>query len=79
MEKEEHLRAFAKAIKALASSWDYWMDPKVLTILELANALIEEQILLEKVYETERAPNDSFYSEAKEIPSVDDLKQMFED
>lgn len=55
-------------------------DPKVEVMLELAHALLVEQIELEKVYDEwgpPPHPEDRFFNDT-DLPSVDDLNGMWE-
>lgn len=70
------LNDMTRELEKLASKWDYWMDPKILSSLEMTYALIAEQMELEKLYNTEKRANDNFFSSAMDIPSVDDLEDM---
>lgn len=56
-------------------------DPKIEATLEIAYALLEEQLNLDKEYEWgERAPRDDrFVTDSDDIPSADDLKNMWEE
>lgn len=72
----EHIASIAKQLSKSP------FDPKIEATLELAYALLKEQLELDKKYEkwgTPPAPDDKFSNNAEEdMLSADDFKRMME-
>jgi hypothetical protein len=54
------------------------IDPKVIALLEMAIDMLEEQVHMDKVYEYPDLPDLLNEEPNKLMPSVDELKKMFD-
>jgi hypothetical protein len=71
----EHIASIAKQLNSSP------FDPKIEVALELAHALLKEQLDLDKKYEkwgSPPAPDDKFLGDTENIPSAEDIRRMIE-